>query len=128
MRDLGATTIWEGWTPFDDVGRVKESLNHFSMGACVGFLHRFVAGLQIEEPGYRRFRVAPRPGGGISSARTDHDSPYGRIEVAWSLDVDRTGSIDVTVPEGTQADLELPDGNVEVLGTGKHHRTWAQPS
>jgi alpha-L-rhamnosidase len=128
MRDRGATTIWEGWTPFDENGKVKESLNHFSMGACVGFLHRYVAGLQIEKPGYRRFRVAPRPGGGLTWARTDHDSPYGRIEVAWNLDANGSGSIDVTVPEGAQADLELPDGSVDLLGSGKHHRVWVQPA
>jgi alpha-L-rhamnosidase len=123
MRDQGATTIWEGWTPFDDSGKVKESLNHFSMGACVGFLHRYVAGLQIVEPGYRRFRVAPKPGGGITWARTDHDSPYGRIEVAWQLDGDE-GSIDVTVPDDTEADLVLPGSETERLTPGKHHRSW----
>jgi alpha-L-rhamnosidase len=122
MRDQGATTIWEGWTPFDAAGVVKESLNHFSMGAVVGFLHRYVAGLQLLEPGYARFRVAPRPGRGISWARTHHDSPHGRIEVAWRLDGD-TGTVDVTVPEGTAAELDLP-GLTEVLPAGKHTRTW----
>ena len=123
MRDQGATTIWEGWTPFDDAGKVKESLNHFSMGAVVGFLHRYVAGLQILEPGYRRFAVRPRPGAGLTWARTHHDSPYGRIEVAWRLDAE-VGTIDVTVAEGTTAELSLPGCEPESLAAGKHARTW----
>ena len=41
------------------------------------------------EPGYRRFRVAPRPGGGITSAAAHHDCPHGRIEVRWQLDGER---------------------------------------
>jgi alpha-L-rhamnosidase len=123
MRDQGATTIWEGWTPFDAAGQVRESLNHFSMGAVVGFLHRYVAGLQLVEPGYRRFRVEPRPGHGLSWARAHHDSPHGRIEVAWRLQ-GRTGALDVTVPEGTTAELVLPDGHREELGAGKHSREW----
>ncbi len=38
------------------------------------------------DPGYRRFRVEPRPGGGITWAEARHDSPYGRIDSAWRLD------------------------------------------
>ena len=46
-------------------------------------------GVQIVEPGYRRFRVAPQPGGGITRACTHHDSPHGRIEVSWTLTGER---------------------------------------
>jgi len=67
--------------------------------------------------------VAPRPGGGIAHARTHHDSPYGRIEVAWRQGGER-GSIDVTVPPGSEAELVLPDGHAEPLAAGRHHRTW----
>jgi alpha-L-rhamnosidase len=123
MKDQGATTIWEGWQPFDTEGKVKESLNHFSMGAVVGFLHRYVAGLQCLEPGYRRFQVAPRPGAGVTWAKTHHDSPHGRIDVSWQLDGD-VGSIDITVPEGTTADLVLPGGEKETLNPGQHNRSW----
>jgi alpha-L-rhamnosidase len=123
MRDRGATTIWEGWDSLDDRGVVKESLNHFSMGAVVGFLHRYVAGLQLVDPGYRRFRVAPRPGGGVTGASTHHDSPYGRIEVSWRLD-DGCGSVQVRVPDECRAELVVPGGGHEVLGAGSHHRTW----
>ena len=70
MIDQGATTIWELWTGFD--GKGEGSLNHYSKGSVVSFLHHYVAGLQIVEPGYRRFRVAPRPGGGLTSASTWH--------------------------------------------------------
>ena len=64
MIDRGATTIWEQWDGVKADGSVAASLNHYSKGAVISFLHRYVAGLQRVEPGYRRFRVAPRPGGG----------------------------------------------------------------
>jgi alpha-L-rhamnosidase len=124
MIDRGATTIWEQWEGVKADGRVSASLNHYSKGAVIGFLHGYVAGLQRIEPGYRRFRVAPRPGGGITHARTHHDSPHGRIEIAWRLDGDH-GRIDVTVPPGSEADLVLPDGHAERLGPGRHHHTWS---
>jgi alpha-L-rhamnosidase len=104
---------------------MADSLNHYSKGAVISFLHRYTAGLQVAEPGYRRFRVAPRPGGGITSARTHHDSPYGRIEVAWILDGGH-GQLDVAVPEGTRADIARPGCAPAELGSGKHHLTWNQ--
>jgi alpha-L-rhamnosidase len=127
MRDQGATTIWEGWHPFDAEGKVKESLNHFSMGAVVGFLHRYVAGLEVLEPGYRRFRVAPRPGGGVTWANTHHDSPLGRIEVSWRV-ADGTGTVEVVVPEGATAEVVLPGRAPEVVTTGTHVRSWEVPA
>jgi len=127
MIDRGATTIWENWNGVSADGTPSKSLSHYSKGAVVSFLHRHIAGLQITEPGYRRFRVAPQPSGGITSARTHHDSPHGRIEVAWTV-TDGSAEISVTVPEGTHADLVLPDGASETLEPGAHHRTWATSS
>lgn len=123
MIDRGATTIWEQWDGVKADGTASASLNHYSKGAVISFLHRYVAGLQLVEPGYRRFRAAPRPGGGITHARTHHDSPRGRIEVAWRL-ADGEGSIDVTVPAGAEAELALPDGRAETLAPGRHRRAW----
>jgi acetyl esterase/lipase len=101
---------------------VTSSLNHFSMGAVISFLHRYTAGLQPLAPGYQRFRVQPHVGGGLTAASTHHDCPYGRIEVAWQL-TGLDGTIAVTVPEGTVAELVLPTGT-EQLQPGKHGRTW----
>ena len=41
-----------------------ESLNHYSKGAVISFLHNYVAGISLLDgyPAYRRFRVEPRPG------------------------------------------------------------------
>ena len=117
------TTIWEDWDAVRPDGTVTHSLNHYSKGAVISFLHGYIAGLQLVEPGYRRFRVAPRPGGGITSARTHHDSPHGRIEVSWGL-TGAEGHLDVTVPAGTEAELVLPDGTADAVGPGEHHRTW----
>ena len=99
MIDRGATTMWERWEGIDDDGVPHESLNHYSKGAVVSFLHRYVAGLQRLEPTWTRFRVAPRPGGGITSAETEHLTPHGRIAVSWRLEGDEL-RVEVTVPDG----------------------------
>lgn len=123
MVDRGATTVWEEWGGVDADGRPHASLNHYSKGAVISFLHQYVAGIQVVEPGYRRFRVAPHPGGGITSARAHHDSPHGRIEVSWATAGDR-GTISVAVPLGTSAEVALPDGSGGELGPGRHELVW----
>ena len=127
MLDRGATTVWEEWAGVDTAGRPHASLNHYSKGAIISFLHQYVAGLQVLESGYRRFRVSPRPGGGITSARVHHDSPHGRIAVAWRI-VDSSGTLDVTVPDGSSADIALPDGTLSTATAGSHRFTWPSPT
>ncbi len=119
MVDRGASTIWEEWGGVDADGVPHASLNHYGKGAVISFLHRYVAGLQLLEPGFRRFRVAPRPGGGITWARAHHDAPYGRIAVHWTLD-GITMTFTVDVPAGTTAQVQLPGGNETTLKPGHH--------
>jgi len=117
MIDRGATTMWERWNGIDADGVPHESLNHYSKGAVISFLHRYVAGLRRLEPTWRRFRVEPMPGGGITSASTEHLSPHGRIAASWT--VGDSLELSVTVPPGCVAEVVLPQGSFEV-GPGTH--------
>jgi len=124
MIDRGATTVWERWDGVDAAGVPRDSLNHYSKGAVISYLHRFTAGIQpIDgEPAYRRFRVRPRPGGGLTWAEGALDCPYGRIESSWRLAGDEL-QLRVLVPAGTQAQVVLPGGRLLVAGPGRHEFT-----
>jgi alpha-L-rhamnosidase len=123
MVDRGASTVWEAWLGIDEDGEPHSSLNHYSKGAMVSFLHTHTAGIKLADdgPGYRRFRVAPAPGGGLRWAEAVHDSPYGRIESSWHLDGNRF-RLTVTTPPGTSAEIVLPDGSRTEVdpGTSTH--------
>jgi alpha-L-rhamnosidase len=124
MVDLGATTIWERWDSMLPDGTVNPgdmtSFNHYALGSVADWLHRVVAGLAPAEPGYRRIRVAPRPGGGLTSASARHLTPYGEAAVGWELAPDAL-VVRVTVPVGSTAELDLPGGGpVRELGHGQH--------
>ena len=126
MLERGATTMWERWNGVDADGNAHESLNHYSKGAVASFLHRYVGGLRPLSPGYRTFEVRPRPGGGLTWARTRHDSPYGLIDVSWSLD--GTGfTLDVEVPGGATARVVLPDGSETDAAPGRHRFSCGAP-
>lgn len=108
---MGATTVWERWDAvlpdgtFNSTGMT--SLNHYALGAVCDWLHRVVGGIQRTEPGYASVRIAPQPGGGLTSARTVHDTVRGQIAVDWSV-TDGRARVEVTIPEGTKATVVLP--------------------
>jgi alpha-L-rhamnosidase len=108
---LGATTMWErwdGWTPvkgFQDPG--MNSFNHYAFGAVGQWLYTTVAGIDLLEPGFRKTRIAPRPGGGLTHARASYDSIRGRIATHWSIEGDQL-TLKVTIPPNTTATVHVP--------------------
>ncbi len=120
MIDAGATTIWENWDGPEGGGDGGVgSLNHYSKGAVVSFLHRHVAGLRPDDahPGYERFTIAPMPGGGITSAEAVHDARRGRVRSAWRIE-GGTFTLEAEIPPGAEADVVLPDGTRHRAGPG----------
>jgi len=106
----GATTIWErwdGWTHdkgFQDAG--MNSFNHYAYGAIGEWLYARVAGLDIGEPGYKRIRFRPLPGGGLKHARAKLETMYGIVESGWRITKSGTDYTFV-VPPNTTATVEL---------------------
>lgn len=124
---LGATTFWERWDSLLADGSLNPgdmlSFNHPVFAGIADWMHRVVGGLAPGAPGYRRIRVAPVPGGGLTWARTAHVTPYGRAEVSWEL-TDHEFRLDVVVPPGTTAQVTLPgDDQEHDVGSGAHSFT-----
>lgn len=119
MIDMGATTIWEDWDAVKPDGSVSHSLNHYGKGAVMSFLHGYVGGLRLIEPGWRRFRVAPMAHDSIEWAETHHVCPFGVIGLRW----ERQGEefvLDLDVPAGTTAEVVMPSGKDQLLEAGSH--------
>jgi alpha-L-rhamnosidase len=129
---MGATTVWERWDSMLPDGKVNPggmtSFNHYALGAVADWMHRTVAGLAPAAPGYKRLRIAPWPGGDLSSASTRHLTPHGEACTSWQINEDGTFTLDATVPEGTTAQVVLPlhpDKLVLDVGPGTHR--WHYP-
>jgi alpha-L-rhamnosidase len=111
----GATSIWErwdGWTPengFQNPG--MNSFAHYSFGAVGEWMFKTIAGIDTEEPGYKRILIRPRPGGRLRWARARYDSIRGPIATEWEID-DDTLELDVTIPVNTTATVYLPTQKV----------------
>ena len=119
MIDQGATTIWENWEPPGEGDQATGSLNHYSKGAVITFLHQYVAGLRPDpdHPVYERFTVAPMPGGGLTHADARCDSRRGPVRSSWRIE-DGRFTLDLEVPPGATADVVLPSGERAVAGPG----------
>lgn len=119
----GATTIWERWDgikqdgSFQNVG--MNSFNHYAYGAIGDWMYKVVAGINpdVTQAGYKHIVVAPRPGGGLTSASASYKTLYGEVKSAWSI----TGNViklDITIPCNTTGTITLPDAP-DGAGAGK---------
>jgi alpha-L-rhamnosidase len=116
----GATTMWERWDGIRPDGSFEEvsmnSFNHYAFGAIGDWMYRTIGGIDVdpEQPGYKHAMIAPRPGGGLTSARTVLETGYGTLSTSWRLD--SLGFVlDVVVPPNTTATVTL--WNAELAGT-----------
>ncbi|THG32825.1 glycoside hydrolase family 78 protein [Naasia lichenicola] len=130
---MGATTIWERWDSVLPDGTLNStgmtSLNHYALGAVSDWMHRVIGGLSRLEPGYRRMRIAPQPGGGLTSAHLTHQTVHGLADVEWRIEEGEV-ALDVTIPDGTTALVELPlhpRGSVVEIAAGSHSWRYALP-
>jgi alpha-L-rhamnosidase len=125
----GATTIWERWDgqkpdgTFQSVG--MNSFNHYAYGAIGEWLYTYVSGIKIDEenPGYKHFFLAPHPGGGLTNARAEFDSMYGKIVSDWKIEGENF-VYEVEIPVNTTATVVLPGSEEKKeLGSGKYSFT-----
>lgn len=127
----GATTIWERWDGIRPDGSLNgtrmNSFNHYALGAVADWLHRTVGGLAPAAPGYRRLRVAPVPGGGLTWATSRHRTPYGLAEAGWHVDGDEL-EVTALVPPNTRATVVLPGSEGEPLDVGAGRHSWRVPA
>ncbi|MDG9706654.1 family 78 glycoside hydrolase catalytic domain [Streptomyces sp. DH10] len=107
----GATTMWERWNsimPDGSFGPVDmNSFNHYAYGAVGDWMFQNIGGLSAIEPGYKRSRIAPTPGGNLTEGSGSLKTVYGRLSSKWSTD---NGAVElkVTVPVNTVAEVHVP--------------------
>jgi alpha-L-rhamnosidase len=103
MVERGATTIWESWVESEGISR-----NHVALGSVGRWYFESVAGINPVIPGFRKFRVRPRPGGHVHWAEAWHDTPYGRVVSNWRLTGPKVVEMGVRVPPNTEAEIWVP--------------------
>jgi alpha-L-rhamnosidase len=95
------------------------SFNHYAFGAVGDWMYRNIGGIDVDSagPGYRRSRIAPRQGAGLTSASASLETVYGTLTSAWRLNQQRF-ELDVTVPANTSAEVTLWDARLDHVREG----------
>ena len=88
------------------------SYNHYAFGAVGEWMYRHIAGINPDpdSPGWRRFVIRPRPGGGITWAKASFHSIHGRIATDWAIE-DGAFRLTFAIPANTMATVYLPADN-----------------
>ncbi|WP_257669328.1 glycoside hydrolase family 78 protein [Parapedobacter tibetensis] len=138
---MGATTIWERWDGIKPNGSFQtpdmNSYNHYAYGAIGDWMYRNIAGINADPaaPGYKKINLVPKPGGGITSASGELNTPYGWVTSSWKIE-DGLFKLDVEVPANARATVTLPaaewkDGkettNKSEIGSGTYHFECRMP-
>lgn len=136
---MGATTIWERWDSILPNGDINPgemtSFNHYALGSVAAWMHETIGGLSLTEDaggkgGWKKFKVQPRPGGDVTSAKTEFLSGFGWIRCSWELvETGMSGKkfkMALTVPANSTAVVILPDAELKnknegvVVGSGEY--------
>ena len=116
----GATTIWEDWMAIEPDGTIRKgSFNHYAFGCVGSFLYQRIAGLRIQEPGYKKIIINPDFSCRMEHVEATYNSIYGEIGIKWLLK-DGSYFVDIVIPVNTQAQIILP-GLDEIKMSGEYH-------
>lgn len=109
----GANTLWECWSG-------DASHNHIMFGDISAWMYQYLAGLtpDPEQPGFWHTIIRPHAVEGVDWVKAWHESPRGRIEVAWRRRAAQF-ELDVTIPATSTATVELPVGTEAVTVDGR---------
>jgi alpha-L-rhamnosidase len=123
---MGATTIWERWDGIKPDGSFQvpsmNSFNHYAYGAIGDWMYKNIVGITpvAENPGYKFILIAPKPGGGITSASGELETVYGKVKSSWTI-ADGVFKLDVIVPPNSNASILLPNSDKKEVGSGSYH-------
>lgn len=120
---MGATTTWERWDSILPNGSINPdgmtSFNHYAVGAVASWMMEDLAGLHMLSPGWTRVRIAPLITVGPSLVDFTQTTPYGPIHIRRQRAQSRT-TIELSLPVGVEAEVELPDTPHCHCGHGEH--------
>ncbi|WP_338788646.1 glycoside hydrolase family 78 protein [Metabacillus sp. FJAT-53654] len=109
----GATTIWERWDGWTDhkgfQSAQMNSFNHYSLGSVGEWMFRYVAGIDVDSdiPGYKKIKIQPKPGGGLTYAKGEYQSVHGKIKSEWKIEKNEF-TLKVSIPVNTEATVYMP--------------------
>jgi alpha-L-rhamnosidase len=116
MIDNGATTTWEHWAG-------ERSRIHNCYNGIGSWFYQAIGGIRPDDkyPGYQQFFIDPQIPDGITWAKTTKETPYGTIEVNWSLEGKKI-KFRLKVPVGCTAKVLIPNSAGDYILNSHYYR------
>jgi len=120
MIERGATTVWETWKESDNT----YSNCHPMFGSVTEWFYRWLGGIRPlpDEPGFKKFILAPYLPSGLDSVNCIYHSPFGKIVSDWKKEGKDHVVYHFIIPGGSTAMVDLQSGNfrkIELLKNNK---------
>ena len=128
----GAASVWERWDALKEDGSVNNdqvgsdnmvSFNHYAYGSVGLWMYENIGGIRMTQAGYKEIRIEPKPGGGLTWAKSSHRSPYGIIETFWQIKEENERQIlhlHVHIPCNVRAQIWITGRQIAEVGSGDH--------
>ena len=97
------------------------SFNHYAYGAVFDWIFGVCAGINVKDDsaGYKGITIEPNPDERLGFADTSIDTRQGKVRVLWRY-MEEFIRYEIEIPNGTTADLTLPDLKKYQLTGGKY--------
>ena len=121
----GATTIWEHWDGVREDGtfwsKDMNSYNHYAYGSVYDWIFGVAAGVKVlqDGAGYKHISLKPHTDRRLGYLKADLMTRQGMLSSTWRYEEDKI-RFEFVIPDGTVAELELPDGRRETLCGGEY--------
>ncbi|MDR2116888.1 MAG: glycoside hydrolase family 78 protein [Planctomycetaceae bacterium] len=114
----GETVLPEAWE-INLASRVNRTHIHTSYTGISGWFFKCLAGIEplADNAGYRQFSIRPSVVKHLTHINATLETPYGLIESGWHLENNNV-IFKIIVPVGTEAIVDLGDGEVKHLTSG----------
>ncbi len=122
MAEQGATTIWELWNGNTADPKMNSGNHVMLLGDLLPWCYENLAGIRSDRrhTGFKHMVMKPNfEIQDISRVDASYRTPYGKVVSRWEKTLTRL-QWEVTIPPNTTAEVHLPGGKVERIGSGSY--------
>ena len=123
MAKQGATTIWELWNGNTADPKMNSGNHVMLLGDFLPWCYEYLGGIKSdnENVGYKHIVLKPTFDiKNLTFVNASYRTPYGKLVSNWRKKA-KTILWNVVIPANTTAEIHLPNGKIERIGSGSYN-------
>lgn len=129
MVTQDATTIWELWNGNTARPEMNSGNHVMLLGDLIPYCYEQLAGIKSDKERVAYKHIILKPDFEVQDIRkvdASYRTPYGKVVSRWEKNLMKL-DWQIEIPANTTAEVHLPNGKVEKIGSGKHRYTVDVP-